>query len=186
MRELHAVELLFDPATEAALTERLGALEPPSPLLGWGARPHVSLLVGAARPGLRAGIEWLARQSAPTPVRLDAVGVFPGDAGVVFLAPVVTPALLALHEAAHEALAPALADPDPLYAPGRWVPHCTTTVGIPDAGLGAAVAACRSWLPVEGRLSSIALHAITLDPDAPGWARVAGARYAGEWALAGG
>lgn len=45
-----AVELLFDPGLEASLDRLLHAIADaglPSPLLGWGVRPHVSLLLGS-------------------------------------------------------------------------------------------------------------------------------------------
>ncbi|MEM8885494.1 MAG: 2'-5' RNA ligase family protein, partial [Planctomycetota bacterium] len=100
-----AIELLFDAQTDATLRGLLDEIDAaglPSPLIGWGTRPHLSLLLGgAARDGLEEAVA--AFGAEPLSVTLDGVGTFPGDKGIVYLAPVVTRALLDIHDAAHAA-----------------------------------------------------------------------------------
>ncbi len=55
------------------------------------------------------------------PVSLAAIGVFPGDPAVVWLAPVPSTELLALHATLHRALADLPTHPG--YEVGGWVPH---------------------------------------------------------------
>jgi 2'-5' RNA ligase len=158
-----AVELRFDAEAERAVLkvwEAVRAVSGSSVLFDLRARPHVSLAVypegapGAvgAAPRLRA---------TPLPFAFASAGTFPGDEGVVFLAPVVDDALLRMHREWH-ALAPGGL---PYYAPGAWVPHCTVGFRLPD--VAPALAAARSALPIRGRFESIALIEFERDLAAP-------------------
>jgi 2'-5' RNA ligase len=169
-----AVELRFDAEAERAVLgvlEAVRAATGSSVLFDLRARPHVSLAVypegvrGAASAEAFAG-KSLERavaglRAAPLPFTLASAGTFPGDEGVVFLAPVVDDALLRLHREWH-ALAPGGL---PYYAPGAWVPHCTVGFRLPD--VAPALAAARALLPIRGRYSSIALVEFERDLSAP-------------------
>jgi len=118
-----------------------------------GMEPHVTLAIygEAEADALRAALA--AFDGPPTEFALASAGTFPGDEGVVFLAPVVDEPLLRLHRSWH-ALAPGS---EPLYAPGAWVPHLTVGYALPDAALPAALGAARAALPLRGRFASIVL-----------------------------
>lgn len=73
-----------------------------------------------------------------------AVGTFPGKEGVVFLAPVVSSELLALHRTFHEQLLQLGQRSWEYYLPGRWIPHCTVGLGLAGSSLSEAIALCRS------------------------------------------
>lgn len=153
-----AVELGFDPRAESAVLavwEAVAAASGSRLLLDLRVRPHVSLAVyPEGAPGAEDAFR--AIRAAPLPFAFASVGTFPGDEGVVFLAPVVDEALLRFHRDWH-ALAPG---GNPHYAPGAWVPHCT--VGFRLADVGSALASARALLPIRGRYESIAL--IEYDP----------------------
>lgn len=183
-----AVELLFDEDLESSVVALLHAVRDaglPSPLLGWRVLPHVSLVLGAeAGDGLERAIASFAAATDPIPVTLDAAASFPGDGGVVYLAPVVDRRLLDLHEAAHEALGSHLPDLDPLYRPGRWMPHCTVTVGLDERQIGDAIAICRrAALPRTGRFTRVGIHDAVIDPAREGWDRIVETRQRGIHAL---
>lgn len=178
----HAVELFFDPATEKVLRaelERLRDAGLPSPLLEWGTRPHVSLLLGTdmAR-GADEAVAAFAADVAPLAVTLDVLGTFAGEKRAVLLLPVVTQELLALHANAYDRLGPFFGELDPHYAPGRWVAHCTQSIAIEEHELEATMRLLRSTpLPIAGRFASIGVHRVTIDPELEGRARIVGTDY---------
>jgi len=122
-------------------------------LLETGMGPHVTLAIhGDAEEGaLRAALD--AFDGPGTEFVLASAGTFPGEEGVVFLAPVVDDPLLRLHRSWH-ALVPGS---EPLYAPGSWVPHLTVGYALPEEALPAALAAARASLPLRGRFESVVL-----------------------------
>ena len=102
---------------------------------GWGPPasaypPHVTMAVYAEdAPADRVGeaVEMLASQWEKLPIVLASLGIFRGPPAVLFLAPVVTAALLARREAVRAAL-PELPD-HPHFRPEAWVPHVTLATG---------------------------------------------------------
>jgi 2'-5' RNA ligase len=125
--------------------------------------PHMSLAVyddeaevdEAAASDL---VSELAVRCSPTAVAFAGFGMFPTEENVLFLAPVVTPALLELHATYHAMAAGLEATCRPHYLPGRWVPHCTLSMLGPIAavqdGLGHLAT---SWTPLDGTIRSVAL-----------------------------
>jgi 2'-5' RNA ligase len=159
-----AVELHFDREAERAVLsvwEAVRAAGGNGKLFDLRARPHVSLAVypeGARGPAFAEAMAGrplehavAAFRAAPLPFTLASAGTFPGEEGVVFLAPVVDDRLLRLHRDWH-ALAPGGME---LYGPGVWVPHCTVGFHLKD--VAPAVAVARAALPVRGRYESISL-----------------------------
>jgi 2'-5' RNA ligase len=159
-----AVELLFDRATETAVRkvwEVVRAVTGGSLLQDVAARPHVSLAVydvGADGPD-RSSLEGAfgGFRLPAFDVALASVGAFPGEEGVVFLAPVVTPELLDVQQAWHAAAPGSSA----YYRPGSWVPHATVGILLPDVVLKEAVAVARPALPIRGRFEGVALIEFT-------------------------
>jgi 2'-5' RNA ligase len=125
-----------------------------------GARPHVTLAayaeldLSAAAPAIAA---FAAAEPAPS-VSFASVGCFPTDQGVVFLAPVVTRALLDLHARFHATLRPVAGDGWPYYQPDAWVPHCTLAFETPPGRIAAAVDLCRrAALPLSAHLDAVGI-----------------------------
>ena len=162
----YAVELRFD----QDLTRRVRALWRALDEIGAGSFgpggepvPHISLAVyddedEVDEAAARRLVEQLAARSAPTEIAFSSFGVFATEENVLFLAPVVTPALLDLHGRYHALADPLAATCRPYYVPGRWVPHCTLSMLGSMArvlrGLGHLAAA---WTPLRGDIRSVAL-----------------------------
>lgn len=150
----YAIELYFDPAAERTLRELIDRLHVRGirSTRPAGARPHVSLavfdLVDVERTS--AALGEFARECPALRLHLASIGRFPGDEGVVFLAPIVTRELLELHAMLHRMPAVVAGTKREYYLPGRWVPHCTLAEGLqPDAvckavELAHAGGACRA------------------------------------------
>src|SRR5215510_11260342 len=154
-----AVELLFDRRGDEAVRRVWRALGGPVEARQ-SARPHVTLAVyGRVAPApFAAALASWAAAARPLDLRLASVGLFPGDARVIFFAPIVTIELLELHRGFHAALASVGQDPWALYRPGAWVPHCTLAMEIDPAALHRAVDAARDApLPIDVRLSAVGL-----------------------------
>ena len=102
--------------------------------------PHVSLIPSALedRDGV---IDRMLGRIANQPaieIVFSHIGLFPG--GVLFLGVTPTEALIGLHQKVHEASNPSPHAPwIPLYRPGRWVPHCTLNMAMPNRFLERAV-----------------------------------------------
>ena len=161
----YAIELFFDAATEAALRRLGDALIKADliPATQGSYRPHVSLggcrdLRDAAQL-LRALENLAAEQTAPMPVTLSHLGVFPSEEGVVFYGVTVTTPLLLLHRRFQGLFTAWALDWSPFYEPGNWVPHCTLAYGLSPDCLPEAVAALQANMPpsLSGLLTSIAL-----------------------------
>lgn len=157
----YAVELLLDATAAEAVRgiwRRLADAGLPAPLLDLGIRPHVTLAVyedlDPAR--LLDALGSFAAEEPPEPVSLASVGAFPGEERVVFLAPVVTRGLLALHAGFHERFADLRERASPLYLPGGWVPHVTLSLAPDDDTLGRVLRVAREEpLPILGGLDRL-------------------------------
>jgi 2'-5' RNA ligase superfamily protein len=123
-------------------------------------RPHVSL--AAAR---RLAPDAVVSALAGTPVgvglrlELDFVGQFVGR--VLWLGAVPSIELLELHRAVHARLVAGGVEVWDLYQPGRWVPHCTVSLRVPNPMMGAAVRRCLEFLPISATVvgASVTDHA---------------------------
>lgn len=98
-----------------------------------GTTPHISLALfdDVDVPKLTAVVRDFASQELPFRIRFSSIGMFPGQENVVFLSPVVTSALLAVHTRLHSHLRNAGLLCHPYYLPGSWVPHCAITMEEP-------------------------------------------------------
>jgi 2'-5' RNA ligase len=86
------------------------------------------------------------------PITLVSLGLFPGASATIFLAPVVTPALLAMHT---EIVTSLEGEPvEPHYQAGHWVPHVTLAKDLTQPA--AAIAALDSLLlPIDTVLDRV-------------------------------
>jgi 2'-5' RNA ligase len=158
----YAIELYFDAATEARIRglweefESIGA----GSMREGDARPHLSLAV-CESVNLPAMCEWLERFATSTacfPLTFASLGVFATAAPVVFLAPKVTPELLALHAGFFTNLKGTTQDCWPHYAPSQWVPHCTLAMRLARDQMERAVGICQgAGLPWTGVVSEIGI-----------------------------
>ncbi|SCG78498.1 2'-5' RNA ligase family protein [Micromonospora humi] len=119
-------------------------------------RPHVSLAV-APRLDPRQVAEALATTVVAAPLRLEFqhAGQFVGR--VLWLGPAPTAELLAHHAVVHERLAGAGIDVVEHYRPGRWVPHCTLSMRVPNPLMAAAVRRCLEVLPLTATVVGAAV-----------------------------
>jgi 2'-5' RNA ligase len=145
----YAVELNLDPGSAArvqTLWDELAGAGITSEMPDLGAYPHVSLAVfDEIEPArIRPVLESFAGSHRPIQVRLASVGTFPSEEGVVYLAPVVTPELLALHADFHERLRESGLVGWEYYLPGRWVPHCTVGIFLPPEKVPETVSRVRA------------------------------------------
>jgi len=124
----YAAALVLDEASAETISKLFEASG--SRMLTLEAPPHVSLAVFEQVDTSRLidVIGTLAGRVQSLRICFASIGIFPGGENVVFLAPVVTDALLKLHADLHDLLVKAGLESDPYYLPGAWVPHCTITI----------------------------------------------------------
>jgi 2'-5' RNA ligase len=158
-----AVELFLDPTSDAAvrrLWQDLAEADMAPAIHVGGLQPHVTL-AACDRLDVDACERFLADFAATTPApttRFASLGVFPTDPAVAFLAPVVTPDLLDLHDRILRRFRELADEPWAYYVSGQWVPHCTLALELPLATVPRAVELCRGVpLPLEGRLDGVSI-----------------------------
>ncbi|MEV0896720.1 2'-5' RNA ligase family protein [Actinoplanes sp. NPDC049802] len=119
-------------------------------------RPHISL-AAAHRIDPHAVADALAgfQVARPIPLSIDFVGQFVGR--VLWLGVTVTEDLLAHHRAVHERLSAAGVEVWDHYRPGRWVPHCTISMRVPNPVMAPAVRRCLEYLPLQATITGAAV-----------------------------
>jgi 2'-5' RNA ligase len=154
----HAVEVFFDPTTEAAITAVWARLEAAGvPSLATRThrrhRPHISLSVAER---IKTGqLEDARKRLAAThlDVTLYSPAVFPRR-GVLYLSVVPTLALLRLHEDVHAALRDSVVAPWDLYSVGAWVPHCTLAQELTRAQIAQGIDLLHDQSTITAHVSS--------------------------------
>ena len=149
----YAIEMFFDNASESRIRAlwsefaRFGA----SSMQDSNTRPHVSLVVAETvdLAAMRDLLDTCSRSTKSFSLSLASLGFFATSERVAYLAPKVTPDLLALHRSIYDQFSSHVSDFWPHYAPASWVPHCTLAMGQLPQPLGAAIDICQSiGLPV--------------------------------------
>ena len=159
----YAVQLYIDSATDTTvrkLWDKIAQAGLSSYMPDSGVRPHVSIAVydEIDRDIFQSKLRQFADAIAPFPFTLGSIGSFPTEEGVVFLAPIVTEELLAIHSRFHQAFSRYRQHASDYYIPGRWVPHCTVTMDLKSDEISKGVDVCRQiLLPVSGKFESIGI-----------------------------
>jgi 2'-5' RNA ligase len=126
-----------------------------------GEAPHISLAVydDSFSPDTHLpAIKGFAERLEPLDVDFQSLGIFPGPGSVLFAAPIVSNALLALHANFHRALESARPCCWAHYLPGHWVPHATLATGLSPKDLARrTLAAAAGWEPLLIPLDAIRL-----------------------------
>jgi 2'-5' RNA ligase len=124
----YAVELVVNEKEAAPIRKAWDAIASLLPRIG--STPHVSLAVfdDVDTDLLTKVVASFAEETPALSLCFSSLSIFPGQKNVLFLAPVMKPDLLRLHEQFHTRLAEHGLLSVPQYSPGAWVPHCTLTV----------------------------------------------------------
>lgn len=125
------------------------------------ALPHLTLCIcqNVDLAGVVLGLQRFAAEVQPFQISFSALGAFPATAGTaVFLQPTITEELLLTHRRFHQRLQSSLIEISPYYQPGRWTPHCSLGIGLPDSVAKQAINYCLSLsLPMLGQVQAVAL-----------------------------
>jgi len=158
----YAVTLRLDSTAAAAvehlwhvLADQAGA----DLALQLGYQPHITLAVlpdSVLAPAIESVVGWLAAAWRALPLTLAGLAVFPGEAPVLWAAPVPSERLLQWHRQLHAAIAGYPVHPH--YHPDKWVPHLTLAkeARVPAERLLAV--ALSAWDgPIHGTLDRLDL-----------------------------
>ena len=145
----YAIEMFFDTASELrlySLWDEFARFGAPSMRDG-EARPHVTLAVADSvdLPATHELLDSFARTAKPFSLSLASLGLFPCSERIAYLAPKVTPELLALHGRFFDRFSGVARGIWQHYAPATWVPHCTLAMGLLPEQLVPAVDACQAF-----------------------------------------
>jgi len=134
----HALILCFDEASEQRVQDYWQQLG--SNFAQRNMPPHITIGGFSGIDLLRANetLQVAAQEIAAFPVQFVSVGAFVAPAKVLYLVPIVTQELLAVHAQLHEKFAFCDSSEFPYYHPGNWVPHCTVASAKDAAELAHA------------------------------------------------
>jgi hypothetical protein len=138
-------------------------------LLNQKHRPHVSLAVARTlAPDAVAGALSGLPVGQGLRVDLEFVGQFVGR--VLWLGVVPSVELLTHHKLVHDRLDEAGVEVWDVYQPGRWVPHCTISMRVPNSLMAGAIRRCLEVLPLPATVTGAAItdHANEISQPLPG------------------
>ena len=156
-----AVELYFDPSTEACIRGAWKAIDEAginSAMLKGGYRPHVSLGVcnHIELNAFAQELSTFAASVAPFRLSFPNIDIFSTSESVVFLGVTVTEQLLNVHARFHEIFKKHAQEQREYYAVGRWTPHCTLAFGLSEQEIAEVVKICRQFaLPLSTEVREI-------------------------------
>ena len=160
MTKGYSIELPLSRGSRESLLEKLVQVD--GPWQGEDFTPHLSLAV-IREPtdqvdALRQIVRRFAEETEAIPIRLSAMGIFPGKRPVLTFMPACHDRLLASHHAVADQLAEAGILPIPYYEKHQWSPHVTIMMGRPRREVSAAMEKLsRVWWPGEYVLDEIEL-----------------------------
>lgn len=164
----YAVELDLDEATSATIEAIAARVTRECPdvatISSIRATPHMSLAIydDLDLERIPADLCLFAAGLSAFDLRIGSIGLFPAELpGVVFLAPVVSHALLDLHRRYHDLLTRYQPTCWHYYRPGNWVPHITIAMDIPARTLPDVIRTCiDQWTPTMCRVVGLRLVSV--------------------------
>lgn len=157
----YAVVLYFDRKSEEKLTRYMHSLCEKGVntyMLDMGIRPHITLAIFNDMNGdsIRSDLHRFAKESAKFKVRLESIGIFNSDSGVVYLSPVITDPLIQIHNGFYEFFKDVLHQYIAYYLPGLWTPHCTMATRLRRTEIMAAIGSLlEEFQPMEAEVCEI-------------------------------
>ncbi len=146
----HAIELYFDEKS----TQEIEAIRNLFTLEGIpvdeGTSPHISLALyeNADETALVEKVKAFSRRQVNLKITMGALGIFPTDESVLYLAPKVTPELLALHSDFLRFMNEQQPYLNPYYDVPLWTPHCTLGIRLSEEELSRAVVLLKKHNPL--------------------------------------
>lgn len=160
---------LFDRDSETALREVWQVVADAggsNTMLGLDYPPHLTLLMAERLDfeRMRGGLLRLAADTQPLEISLSGLGIFPGQSGVLYMAPVVTRELLELHTCYYSMIEQYEESLSEHYRTDLWVPHITVGYSLTPDALSAAVnALMRVPLPKKVRIAGLTMGCFNIN-----------------------
>jgi 2'-5' RNA ligase len=145
----YAVAAYLDPATTETVRKYWDHMK--STYAALGIRPHISLasFENVDVSALESVIKEFAQEHHKFRVDMPSIGSFLTAKRVIFLAPASTPGLMDFHSDLYRRLRKRGMVFDPLYGPGRWVPHCTLDMDLDVKEYSRKMALCGDFDPIR-------------------------------------
>ena len=164
----YGVMLYFDDQTEKRIIKVWQALAKnnlSSNIFDAGIRPHITLAIYEdldCQPCEKELIKITTRTTS-FPIQFTHLGIFTNPEPVVFAAPLVSKELLDFHKNLQDSLTSEGKNPWELYNPGKWVPHCTLSLGFKIENLTEIFRICQA-MPFPMDVSAIQLGVVNFRP----------------------
>jgi hypothetical protein len=162
-----ALELFFEPDLDRAVRQVWEQVSKeagvPNKMADTGNRPHISLAVfnDCNIEAVIDSLKGIVTEPRDIEIDLNSIGTFASQEGVLFLAPVVTGALIKVHLDCQAKLKDLAHGMWPYYLPEKLVFHCTVNTGLNSEEINRAIIAVKGiGLPKAGKASEIGLARI--------------------------
>ena len=164
----YGVMLYFDSQSEKTIMDIWQALAESnlsSSMLDAGIRPHLTLAIYEelnCRPCENELVK-ITTKTSSLPIQFTHLGIFTNPEPIIFAAPLVTSDLLDFHNELHARLAGDGKDPWELYQPGKWVPHCTLSLGYKIEDQAEILKICQK-MPLPLEVQAVKLGVVNFKP----------------------
>ncbi|KAA0547209.1 2'-5' RNA ligase family protein [Bacillus sp. BGMRC 2118] len=170
---MYAIIALFDQATEQNIQQVWKELKEES-ISSYAyevinRRPHITL---ASYEKLNENefidlMDQYYKDKRATNITISSIGSFL-NSGTLYYSPTVTNELMELHLGHHTYFQPFNDNPDSLYLPGKWIPHCTIANRLTTEKLVEAYVYClKRSVSIHGSIKEIALIKIIDHANSP-------------------
>lgn len=131
----YVIELFFDKESEKELRKLWIFLDEQGiniDMLNINSTPHISITAFEdVKPELlKEKMKSFIKDLSSFNIKLENIGTFPNNNGVIFLGVVVTQKLLYIHKKIHDLINEYKNVKAPYYLPEKWIPHCTLGINL--------------------------------------------------------
>ncbi|MBO9129520.1 2'-5' RNA ligase family protein [Bacillus sp. 165] len=160
---MYAVVAFFDDSTEQYLNDVWRELREQSishySVETQDKRPHITLASYGSLDKERfiQDMDAFYDRKPAVDIMFNVLGMFL-NTGTLFLSPTLSQALLGFHNSHHKHFSTYNNDPNSLYVPGKWVPHCTIASRLDADKLKEAFQHCSQKIDtLHARIKKVAL-----------------------------
>ncbi|OZM56838.1 hypothetical protein CIB95_08685 [Lottiidibacillus patelloidae] len=108
-------------------------------------------------------METVYKEQESITITMQTIGTFL-KSRTLFFAPTVTNELMQMHTNYHQQFSTFNDNPNSIYLPGNWIPHCTIANRLSEEKLSEAYSYCSKNInPIQGEICEIALIELIYD-----------------------
>ncbi|WP_164522207.1 2'-5' RNA ligase family protein [Halocella sp. SP3-1] len=159
----YVIELFFDKESEKEIRKLWTFLDEQGinvDMLNINSTPHISISAfeDVKLDLLKDKMKSFIKDLSSFNIKLENIGTFPNNNGVIFLGVVVTQKLLYIHKKIHDLINEYKNVQAPYYLPEKWIPHCTLGINLSKEKVSEGIKQLiEKYEPMTVKVKSIAI-----------------------------